>query len=276
MRYIDVQNQNYHLQGFTADGEYMYWSFTDSLVKTTMEGTVVRQVPCAVPGDHLGGIDWYGGRIYGAAMNSGKKTSAIHVYDADTLQTLAILPLAECDAEYLTEEDGFRGAGCITAGKDPGSGEDVLLVGSALRSAPEITCQVLHQYGFDGKRQKKHLVPTGVIHLGIQNIDRDPETGCYWMTGYDAEADYMNRETLYCVSPDLKRVLKKYCFCTPYGIHCMGSGRFLLSLQAGVNRHRIGYAYEADTAFLEELDKRALREEDINGAVLPLLDTLGL
>ena len=28
MKYLEVVNQNYHLQGFTTDGEHMYWSFT--------------------------------------------------------------------------------------------------------------------------------------------------------------------------------------------------------------------------------------------------------
>ena len=57
MKYCEVLHQNLHMQGFTTDGEHMYWSFTDSLVKTTKNGTVLVQV--RIPAGHLGDIDYY-------------------------------------------------------------------------------------------------------------------------------------------------------------------------------------------------------------------------
>ena len=44
MQFVEVVNQNQHLQGFSNGNGFMYWSFTDSLVKTTLSGTVNCQV----------------------------------------------------------------------------------------------------------------------------------------------------------------------------------------------------------------------------------------
>ena len=55
LEHIKVVNQNYHMQGFTSGGGFVYFSFTDSLVKTTPAGTVKCQAE--VFGGHLGDID---------------------------------------------------------------------------------------------------------------------------------------------------------------------------------------------------------------------------
>lgn len=272
MKYTEVLHQYYHLQGFTSDGMYMYWSFTDSLVKTTLAGTVIAQVHAVDRPAHLGGIDYFNGKIYGAVENGEEKRSFVYVYDAATLERTAILPLPACDAAHADESSTFRGAGCITAGIDPATGEEVLLVGSALRNDPATDYQLIWQLGFDGTQQRTYRVPTGPADLGIQNIDRDPETGCYWMTAYDPRQPWLNRETLYCVSPDLTKVEEKYIFNSPYGLHCLGGGRFYASLQAGVNGHRIGYAYEADMELIREMHARGLTEEEINDAIIPRFD----
>ena len=64
MKYTEVLHQNLQMQGFTTDGENMYWSFTDSLVKTKKSGLMLRQVP--IPLGHLGDIVYYNGKIYDA------------------------------------------------------------------------------------------------------------------------------------------------------------------------------------------------------------------
>ena len=98
MKYTEVVHQQYHLQGFTSDGEYMYWSFTDSLVKTTLSGTVIAQIHAVDRPAHLGGIDYHDGKIYGAMECGAEKRSAIYVFDAQTLACLDILQTPECDA----------------------------------------------------------------------------------------------------------------------------------------------------------------------------------
>lgn len=66
MEYIRVVNQNWHMQGFSSGGGHMYFSFTDSLVKTTLSGIVRAQVQ--IRGGHLGDIDWHDGDIYASFL----------------------------------------------------------------------------------------------------------------------------------------------------------------------------------------------------------------
>jgi hypothetical protein len=56
------------MQGFTSDDkrEYLFWSFTDSLVKTNANGTMICQIH--VGGGHFGGLDWHDGKIYVSYM----------------------------------------------------------------------------------------------------------------------------------------------------------------------------------------------------------------
>ena len=62
-RYMEVFHQHCHMQGFTVDKEsgIMYWSFTDSVVKTNMESMMIAQ--CHVSGGHLGDIAYYDGKV---------------------------------------------------------------------------------------------------------------------------------------------------------------------------------------------------------------------
>ena len=68
MKHTEVLHQNLHMQGFSTDGENMYWSFTDSLVKTKKSGLMLRQVP--IPAGHLGDIVYYNGKIYGTVLGN--------------------------------------------------------------------------------------------------------------------------------------------------------------------------------------------------------------
>jgi len=272
MKHVEVVNQNLHVQGFTTDGKYMYWSFTDSLVKTTMSGTVLIQVPTATRWEHLGGLDYHNGRIYAACMSRNPNNSSIHVYDAGSLAVVNIFQLKNMISDMDNQVDNNNGAGCITVGIDPETNEEVLMVGCGIRNGSKFPGQIIMQYDFEGNYQKKYIVPTGCTCLGIQNIDRDPDTGCYWMTGYGRNMEHHIRETLFCVSPDLKTVLSSYIVSSPYGIHCCGGGKFYLSVQSGVNGHRVGYAYEADMAFIEETAKLEYDEEDTLALVTARFD----
>nr|MBQ4317679.1 hypothetical protein [Clostridia bacterium] len=177
MKYAQVSNQYYHVQGYTTNGKYIWWSFTDTLVQTSMNGTVLRQIKTPIKGEHLGGVDYYDGKIYGACMGGFRYGSSIHVYDAETLSLIEIWPLGDIYEDIKNTVDGVKGIGCITEGIDPETGDVVIMAGGALVNGENFTNQVIYQYGLDGKRQKKYLVPTGAANLGIQNIDRDPETG---------------------------------------------------------------------------------------------------
>ena len=280
MKHLEVTRQKYHMQGFTTDGKYMYWSFTNTLVKTTMTGTVVAQKEVPIMSEHLGGIDYHNGRIYGAAMGNslkgdpwGQWTSfTVHVYDAESLSLVKVMRLDDCYRDHAACRDGFDGVGAITAGVDAETGEEALFIAAGMKNGAEITRQIVLQYGFDGKLQKRHFVPTGAVNIGVQNIDFDPDTHCFWLTTYDPTEAYHVRETLFCASPDLASVVKKYAFSTPYGFHCCGGGRFYASLQYGKNGARGGFAYEVGEALLAEVDKDPQRGSAINAYVMPRFD----
>ncbi len=272
MKYIEVVNQNYHMQGFTTDDRYMYWSFTDSLVKTTMDGTVLRQVPTATFWEHLGGIDYIDGKIYGASMARNPNNSSIHVYDADTLATIKIIQLRDCVREADAVLDGFNGIGCICEGFDPNDGERCLMVGGAVNRESTLPGQIIFTYTFDGKRKGRYVVQTGATLLGIQNIDLDPTDGCYYMTSYGSSEDGKNPHTLYKVSADLTTVLDEYYYSSAYGIHCLGGDRFYMSLQSGKNGHRNGFAYEVDLDFVRETSKLEYGEGKMNAYIMPMFD----
>jgi len=274
MKYAQVSNQYYHVQGYTTNGKYIWWSFTDTLVQTSMNGTVLRQIKTPIKGEHLGGVDYYDGKIYGACMGGFVNGSSIHVYDAETLALLEIWPLRNVYEDIVNNVDGVKGIGCISEGIDPETGDPVIMAGAALINREDVTYQVVYQYSLDGKFQKKYRVPTGPANLGIQNLDRDPETGEYWMAayGWSEKAPYLNHETLYRVSPDLTTVTEKYVYSSPYGLHCLGGGRFYTSAQSGVNGHRDGYAFEVDIDFIRKVSKDKLGEEGILNYVKPMFD----
>ncbi len=61
--------QSKHVQGVAVDGKgHVYFSFTDSLIKTDMNGNVVGSVTGIDGTLHLGDISYHDGKIYGSLM----------------------------------------------------------------------------------------------------------------------------------------------------------------------------------------------------------------
>ena len=91
---LEVLHQHCHMQGFSADKEnsLMYWSFTDSVVKTNFDSMMIAQ--CHVSGGHLGDIAYYEGKLYSSFMGHAAPghdwddwtAFRIHVYDAKPLR----------------------------------------------------------------------------------------------------------------------------------------------------------------------------------------------
>lgn len=279
MKYTEILHQNYHLQGFTSDGEYMYWSSTDTIVKTRKSGTVICQI--YVPNMHCGDIDYYNGRLYVTALGTSftenpfeRWTSfSIHVYDAVNLSLVEIIRLKECYDMYATNEDGFRGVDGITVGVDPETGTPALMVASLIIEDERYDKNLILQYGFDGKLQKKHYINTGNTCLGIQNLDYDEATGKYWFTTYGGRTEYpfQNKNFLFHLDHDLKTVKAEYNYCTPVGFHCLGNGKYYASFQDGVNGNKGGYAFEVN----EDDLKTPLYGEEYN-KIKEKFDKIGL
>lgn len=258
MKYTEVLHQNLHMQGLTTDGENMYWSFTDSLVKTKKSGLMLRQVP--IPAGHLGDIVYYNGKIYGTVLGNSLRglpfgiwtSFEIHVFDAATLALDRIMRLDDCYEMYKNKEHGFNGIDGITY-IPPCDGKDArLMVASALFTGEEYDSQMLLEYSLDGKLLDKHFVKTGNTVYGIQNLTRDHQTGNYWFSTYGGgfpKEEYKDKNFLFCVSPKFE-VIESYNLCTPYGLEAIGDNKFYLSINGGENGNRQGYAYEADLDFI--------------------------
>ncbi len=89
--------QSKHVQGVAADGNgHVYFSFTDSLIKTDMDGNVVGSVTGISGTLHLGDISYYDGKIYGSLMTqtSDKENvdagPYIAIFDATQITTTGI------------------------------------------------------------------------------------------------------------------------------------------------------------------------------------------
>ena len=110
-----------HLQGFDCDAEFIYWSFSDMLVKTDWQGKEVKAVK--VPYHH-GDLCLKDGKIF-VAVNFGKFNNPagnarnfIYVYNASDLQKVAEYPVNEVmhGAGAITvAENGFMVAGGLPA-----------------------------------------------------------------------------------------------------------------------------------------------------------------
>lgn len=254
MTCIEVVHQNLHLQGFAKGGNFMYWSFTDTLVKTTLAGTVKCQVE--MRDGHLGDCDYYDGKIYASMLGhpaGGRpwndwSSFYVYVFAADDLRLLNKIRLEICEqywAQRGTESDtrGFSGVDGVTVAPDPETGEPKLFVACALDTDERFTEQIILRFTLGGEYETEYRIPTGNTVFGIQNLDYDRENGEFWFSTYGPERDFQPEETLYCVSGDLKKVLRKYAYSSPYGIECLGKEGFLASVQYGVNGNRAGVAY---------------------------------
>lgn len=260
MEYLEVVNQNLHMQGFSKGDGFMYWSFTDSIVKTTMNGTVKCQAE--IHGGHLGDIDYYDGRVYGSYLGNALPGHAwedwtgfkIYVFDANDLRVIDIINLDICDyykSITCTPEDtrGFQGIDGVAIAPDPKTGEIRLFVACALYTGEKYANQIILQFTLDGKYETEYHIPTGNTVYGIQNLDYDAENKEFWFTTYGPSQPYQPKELLYCISSDLSEIKRKYVYSTPYGIDCIGSEGFYASVQYGSNGKRAGIAFKCEESF---------------------------
>ncbi|MFR5863805.1 MAG: hypothetical protein ACLUFV_00540 [Acutalibacteraceae bacterium] len=204
MTHIKVVNQNYHMQGFTSGGGFVYFSFTDSLVKTTPAGTVKCQTE--VHGGHLGDIDYYDGKIYGSFLGNALPGHAwddwtcfkIYVFDASDLRLLDVIHMDVCD-EYKrvsgtpADTRGFSGIDGVAFGKEPGTGARKMFVACATITGERYADQILLQCTTEGRYEREYRIPTGNTVYGIQNLDYDEESGEFWFSTYGKSAPYQPR-----------------------------------------------------------------------------------
>ena len=178
------------MQGVCTDESSIFWSFTTTLVKTDMNGTLLKQVPVA---NHHGDLCFHQGKLY-VAVNLGKFNdpegngdSWVYVYDAETLTEIA---------RHETQEV-FHGAGGI------GIRDGHFFVVGGLPD--DLKENYVYEYDRDFKFLTKHIVKSGHTHLGIQTATFAHDRwwfGCYGdpkiMLVTDADFQMKGRHEIDC------------------------------------------------------------------------------
>lgn len=193
----------HHLQGVSMDDDAIYWSFTTTLVKTDLDGKLIKQTPVV---SHHGDLCCHDGKVY-VAVNLGKfndpkgnADSWIYIYDAETLEELAKHEVQEV----------FHGAGGI-AHRDG----RFFVVGGLPNGYEEN-----YVYEYDGNFQfvKKHVIKSGHTLLGIQTVTFAHDR--WWFGCYGSPS------TLLVTDADFQ-MLGRYAFNCSLGIESLPGGRLL-------------------------------------------------
>ncbi|TWT84917.1 Complex I intermediate-associated protein 30 (CIA30) [Planctomycetes bacterium CA13] len=194
----------HHLQGVCTDEKSIFWSFTTTVVKTNMEGTLLKQVPVA---NHHGDLCFHEGKLY-VAVNLGKfndpqgnADSWVYVYDAETLTELA---------RHETQEV-FHGAGGI------GIRDGHFFVVGGLPD--EIEENYVYEYDRNFKFLTKHVIQSGHTHLGIQTATFAHDR---WWLGC-----YGDPKLLLVTDTDF-RIEGRYEIDCSFGIDGLSGGRILV------------------------------------------------
>ncbi len=254
---LSVTGQPLHLQGIAVDTENsnMYWSFTETLVKTDLNGNKIKQVE--ITGGHLGDLAYYDGKIYGSLLGAPLDGHVwndwtgyyLMVFDTD-LNLLQKVELTQFQtwADHMSDTTvnpyGIYGLDGVTIGKAP-DGTTKLMIAAGIEDAEANTNQVVVQYSLDGKftYEKCYPIFTGNLPFGTQNITYDSETGHYWLACYGKEQEWQSDENLFEVDADLSTVLGRWKYGTAYGLAAAGGGVFWTSGDGGQNGNKTGYAY---------------------------------
>lgn len=195
-----------HLQGIsTNDRDAIYWSFTDQLVKTDLDGKVLRQIPVA---SHHGDLCHVDGKLF-VAVNlgqfnqpAGKADSWVYVYDAVTLDELA---------RHETQ-DVVHGAGgmawrdgrfFVVGGLPPGFNENYI-----------------YEYDSAFGLQKRHVLASGYTLMGIQTVAF--AEGRWWFGCY-------GNPKMLLVADEAFGLVGKWQFDGSLGIVGLADGRFLIA-----------------------------------------------
>jgi hypothetical protein len=221
----------HHLQGVCADGEFLYWSFTTSLVKTDLTGKVLLKVPVD---NHHGDLCLHEGKLY-VAVNLGKfndpegnADSWVYVYDADSLNEVA---------RHETQ-DVFYGAGGI------GVREGRFFVVGGLPE--DMQYNFVYEYDESFQLVQRHIVESGHTHLGIQTATYANDR--WWFGCYGSPA------VLLVTDSDFQ-MLGRYEYDCSLGIAGYTSGRLLVA--SGTCEKEVGCTGAVRTAIPD--DQRGLR-----------------
>lgn len=200
-----------HIQGICTNGrDAIYWSWTEALVKTDLDGRILKQVPVA---SHHGDLCYHAGRVY-VAVNLGKfnqpagaEDSWVYVYDGDTL--------AELEKHRVPEL--VHGAG----GMEWHDGKFIIIGGLP----PGVKENYLYEYDENFRFQKRHILASGYTLMGIQTVAY--ADGAWWFGCYGKPAVLLRADEKF-------QFTGKWEFNASVGIAPVGGGRFLLAQNTAI------------------------------------------
>jgi len=213
-----------HLQGICTNGrDAIFWSWTDTLVKTDAHGGLLKQISVA---NHHGDLCFFDGKVYVAVnlgyfnLPAGCADSWVYVYAADTLAEVERRPTPEV----------VHGAGGIAyhAGR-------FIVVGGLPPGTDE---NYLYEYDSKFRFKQRHVLASGYTLMGIQTAEF--AEGAWWFGCYG------NPKSLLRASQDLQ-LTGHWEFDASLGISGLGGGRFLIGQnirdQSGKHRGRTVLAH---------------------------------
>jgi len=194
-----------HLQGICTDErDAIYWSWTDTLVKTDGRGHVLKQVKVA---KHHGDLCFHDGKVYVAVnlgqfnLPAGHADSWVFVYDADTL--------AELSRHHVPEV--VHGAGGI--GYHDGR---FIVVGGLPAGVKE---NYLYEYDEKFAFQQRHVLASGYTLMGIQTAAY--AEGAWWFGCYGVPPVLLRADSRF-------ELTGRWQFDAALGIASVGNGRLLI------------------------------------------------
>ncbi len=195
-----------HLQGICTDNrQHIFWSFTNTIVKTDVNGKILKRVSAD---NHQGDLCYLDGRLY-VAVNLGRfndpqkrADSWVYVFDAENLELLARHPLPEL----------VYGAGAIAYHDG-----HFLVTGGLPVGAPG---NLVYLYDRDFHLVKKQELPGGYTFLGIQTATFADD---HWWFGC-----YGKPTPMLVVSSDFKTV-REFNFTCCLGIVGLDAKTFLVA-----------------------------------------------
>lgn len=200
-----------HLQGIcTNDKVAIYWSWTDALVKTDLDGRVLKKVPVA---SHHGDLCYHAGRVYVATnlgqfnQPAGAADSWVYVYDGDTLAELA----------KHRVQDVVHGAG----GMAWHDGRFIIIGGLP----PGVNENYLYEYDETFRFQKRHDFASGYTLMGIQTVAY--ADGAWWFGCYGKPQVLLRADERF-------QFTGKWEFNASIGLAPLGGGRFLIAQNAAI------------------------------------------
>lgn len=194
-----------HLQGVCLDhAGHIFWSFTDRLVKTDVEGRILVAVDAA---SHQGDLCFHDGKLY-VAVNlgqfnrpAGEADSWVFVYDGKALKEIARHEVSEVvhGAGGIDQHDGHF---YVIGGLPAGTNENYA-----------------YEYDADFQFIKRHVIASGYTLMGIQTATF--HDGQWWLGCYGNPAELLR------TSMNFTNV-ERTKFDAALGISGIAPGKFLI------------------------------------------------